>query len=511
VVRRDARAWAGVVAGLVLSVLAGCATLPAAPPADSAADARWLDRVTYGVDAATLARVRREGREPWLAAQLAGRAGPLPAAVAREIDALPVEQAAPETLLDEVRTEQRRLDTLPEGDERQAARKALYERGSELAYQAARRELLRALYSPNQLEEQLVWFWSNHFSVHQDKAHVRWLVGDYVEHAIRPHALGRFRDLVLATLRHPAMLEYLDNAKNAAGHPNENYARELLELHTLGVDGGYTQADVEALARVLTGVGLAAESPPKLAPARRALYVKDGAFEFHPGRHDFGDKTLLGVRIQGRGWPEVEQAVDVIVARPACARFVASRLATYFVADRPPPALVERMAAAFRASGGDIAATLGVALRSPELAASLGTKFRDPWTYTIASLRLAYEGQSVASLRPVLGWLRSLGEAPWTHPTPDGFPLTEAGWASSGQLARRFEIARAIGGGGQALFAPEDGTPATASGFPRLASRLYYDAIEPRLSEKTRAVLARASSPQEWNTLLLSAPEMNFR
>ena len=181
------------------------------------------------------------------------------------------------------------------------------------------------------------------------KANLRWLVGDYADRAIRPHALGQFRDLVLATLEHPAMLQYLDNNQNAAGHVNENYARELMELHTLGVDGGYTQQDVQQLARMLTGVGINAGDPPKLKPEWQDLYRRDGAFEFNPARHDFGTKVLLGRTIQGRGFAEVEEAVALIVRQPACAHFISRELAIYFVADDPPPALVERMAQTFSA------------------------------------------------------------------------------------------------------------------------------------------------------------------
>ena len=157
-----------------------------------------------------------------------------------------------------------------------------------------RSEILHALYSPAQLQEQLTWFWLDHFSVFQYKANDAWLVGDYADHAIRPHALGHFRDLVMATLTHPAMLQYLDNAQNANGHINENYARELMELHTLGVGSGYTQQDIQELARVLTGVGVnASGNEPKLKPEWQQLYRHDGAFEFNPARHDFGGKTLL--------------------------------------------------------------------------------------------------------------------------------------------------------------------------------------------------------------------------
>ena len=149
----------------------------------------------------------------------------------------------------------------------------------------------------------MTWFWFNHFNVHQYKRDLRALVGDYEDQAIRPHALGRFRDLLEATLRHPAMLRYLDNDQNAANHINENYAREIMELHTLGIGSGYSQKDVQELARILTGVGVDLSSTnPKLPPARQALLVRAGLFEFNPNRHDFSDKVLLGHAIRGSGF-----------------------------------------------------------------------------------------------------------------------------------------------------------------------------------------------------------------
>jgi uncharacterized protein (DUF1800 family) len=178
----------------------------------------------------------------------------VPPAVNTQITALDVSHTDPAIILPVVAQEQQRINALAEEGAKQTARKALNDKGNHLAYEAARREILRALYSPAELQGQLDWFWLNHFSVFQYKASDVWLVGDYAENAIRAHALGHFRDLVLATLTHPAMLQYLDNAQNAAGHINENYARELMELHTLGVGSGYTQQDIQELARVLTGV-----------------------------------------------------------------------------------------------------------------------------------------------------------------------------------------------------------------------------------------------------------------
>src|SRR6202000_3261184 len=158
------------------------------------------------------------------------------------------------------------------------------------------------------------------------------LVGDYEDRAIRPFALGKFHDLLTATLYHPAMLRYLDNADNAVGHLNENYAREIRELHTMGVGSGYTQADVESLARILTGVGIDLKpEDPKLIPELQSQLVREGAFEFNPARHDYGDKVFLGHTIKGRGLAEVDEAVDILVRHPATAMHISLKTRTYIV------------------------------------------------------------------------------------------------------------------------------------------------------------------------------------
>jgi uncharacterized protein (DUF1800 family) len=476
--------------------LAGCAWMcvaAASTPRDLAHDdVAWLNRITYGVNSSTVARYRIEGRRRFLQEQLTSTPT-LPAAVAEQIQNLEISHVDGATLLREVSNEQKRINSLPEGEPRETARKALNEHGNQLANEAARREILRAIYSSSQLQEQLTWFWLNHFSVHQAKANGRWLVADYTERAIRPYALGHFSDLVMATLQHPMMLQYLDNAQNAKGHINENYARELLELHTLGVGSGYTQQDVQELARVLTGVG-----------------IQDGDFEFDPKRHDSGDKTLLGQRIQGTGFDEVRNAVELIVSQPACARFVSRKLAMYFVADDPPPHLIEQMSRTFTKTHGDIRAVLETMLASKDFTHSFGTKFRDPMQYVIASVRLAYDDKPIESVRPIMNWLNALGEPLYGRATPDGYPLTANAWTSSGQMSRRFEIARAIGSGNAGLFQPEGGAVATRTGFPQIATRVYYDSIEPQLAADTRAALDKASSQAEWNTFLLASPDLNY-
>ena len=498
-------------------LLAGCSTQPGHPRSAPAPlqplrreDTLWLERASFGLDTGSVADYRRLGREKFLDQQLHPVQAELPASIAAQIAGLEITRSDPVQAIAGVNALYKVINAMADGPDKDRARKALNDHGNNLAYEAIRRELLRAVYSPAQLQEQMTWFWLNHFSVFQYKANLRWLVGDYEERAIRPHVFGHFRDLVMATLQHPAMLQYLDNNQNAAGHINENYARELLELHTLGVSGGYSQQDVQELARVLTGVGINVGDAPRLKPEWQRLYLRNGAFEFNPARHDFGPKILLGHAVRGNGFGEVEDAVRIIISQPACARFISRELAMYFVADEPPPILVERLAQTFMRTDGDIGAVLHTLFMSPELGVSLGAKFKDPMRFVISAVRFAYDGKPISNTHPMLNWLNGLGEAPYGRQTPDGYPVTELGWASSGQMSRRFEIARIIGAGNAALFYPEDGGGAGTVGFPQLANRLYFEALEPFLAAHTKAALDRANSQQEWNTLLLSSPDFNY-
>ena len=501
----------------LLSVLAGCAGRPldtwtkdAALPTLSRSDIEWLERVNFGIDSASMQEFRRLGRERYLEAQLAAREVALPAPISAEIDAMELSRIDPAHEIAGVTSERQRISSIPDDMGKEAAKKTLNERGNLLAYEATKRDLLRAVYSPAQLQEQMVWFWSNHFSVFENKAELRWLVGDYEENAIRPHALGHFRDLVMATLEHPAMLQYLDNRQNKSGRSNENYARELLELHTLGVHGGYTQQDVQQLAHILTGVGINTAQAPHLGRDWQGLYRRRGAFEFDPAQHDFSTKTLLGHTIPGIGFNEVENAVSLIVSQKACAHFISEKIARYFIADNPPVTLVDRMTQTFIQTQGDISAVLRTLFLSREFDTDAGSKFKDPERFVVSAVRFAYDGRPISNTRPLFRWLNDLGEAPYRHQTPDGYSLTEAGWASSGQMSRRFEIARAIGAGNAGLFDAEDGGAGNKAGFPQLSNRLYFGTVEPLLSAQTRATLGEANSQQEWNMLLLSSPEFNY-
>ena len=236
-------------------------------------------------------------------------------------------------------------------DQKKAAQQAYQQAMNDRGRQAAARSILRALYSPDQLQERMVWFWFNHFNVHQYKANIRVMVGDYEDRAIRPHALGRFRDLLAATLHHPAMLRYLDNDDNAAGHINENYAREIMELHTMGVGSGYTQTDVQELARILTGVGIDLKpEDPKLKPELQAAVFRDGLVrvQSRPARLRRQDVSRPR-RSRAAASPKSTRRSTSSPRSRRPPRISRSKLATYFVGDTPPPALVERMAQTFQA------------------------------------------------------------------------------------------------------------------------------------------------------------------
>ncbi len=520
--KQPARRRLVLAAGAALAApawLSGCATAArpvAANPAGASArpgddDTAWLNRVTWGVDSAALAGLQRVGRREYLQGQLHPVATPvLPPAVQAQIDALTLTtRTVPQWVAD---MEQRRkaADALDDLDARKAGQAAYQQSLTQVAREASSRALLLALYSPNQLQEQLTWFWFNHFNVHQYKANLRVMVGDY-EATLRRHALGRFRDLLIASATHPAMIRYLDNEQNAARRINENYAREVMELHTLGVDAGYTQRDVQELARVLTGLGLNfSDNAPKLTPAQQAQYVRTGATEFNPARHDAGEKTVLGQTIPaGGGFDEIIDQLTRLARHPATARFVCRKLAVYLVADDPPAPVVARMVDAFMRSDGDIAVTLQAMFDAPALNDSLGRKFKDPVHYVVSAVRLAYDGRSILNTAPLLGWLNRLGQGLYNRQTPDGYPMTQAAWSSSGQLNTRFEIARAIGSNSAGLFRAE-GSTADAPAFPQLSNALFHQHLASRLGERTRNALGAASSPQEWNVVLLSSPEFMF-
>ncbi len=300
--------------------------------------------------------------------------------------------------------------------------------------QLAQAKVLRAVYAERQLDEAMVDFWFNHFNVSAQKGPIKWLVTSYERDVIRPNAMSKFRELLGAVAHSPAMLVYLDNFQSVTDGKkrglNENYARELLELHTLGVDGGYSQADVRETARILTGWSV---DRPRAEPA----------FVFRARQHDRGAKAVLGtVFPAGRGQDEGERLLDLLAAHPATARHLAGKLVRRFVADAAPPALIDRAAARFARTGGDIRETVRLILTSPEFAASAGQKTKTPFEFVASALR-ATAARTDAGV-PVLDALRRLGQPPYICQPPTGYPDKPELWTTPGGLLARLNFATAL-------------------------------------------------------------------
>jgi hypothetical protein len=313
-------------------------------------------------------------------------------------------------------------------------------------------KLLRALYGERQLLEVMTDFWFNHFNVYLNKDADQYLTTAYERDVIRAHALGKFKDLLVATAQSPAMLFYLDNwlsmgpksqAAVAAnkGKPgqavpglNENYGRELMELHTLSVNGGYTQHDVTELARVLTGW--------TIQPLEQGA-----AFQFDAKKHEPGDKVVIGQTIPENGMNEGMQVLDMLAHHPNTAKFICKKLAMRFVADDPPPALVERMAAKFLATDGDIREVLRTLFKSPEFwsAKAYRAKVKTPFEFVISSLRAT--GTDLNNAGPMLGILNKMGMPLYQMVPPTGYSMTASTWMNSEALIDRMNFALALSDG----------------------------------------------------------------
>jgi len=375
----------------------------------------------------------------------------------------------------------------------------------ELLAQSYAQKLLRAVYAENQLREVLADFWFNHFNVAISDPPVRQYLLAYERDAIRGHLTGSFRAMLGATARHPAMLLYLDNFQSVAnsgqpttmsgalgrldGRPgggrgkgagrgteamrryeaeqqrrpnrpqglNENYARELLELHTLGVDGGYTQQDVIEVARAFTGWTLVPagrmgeEVERRLARAERMAglgFARQGEFLFRADVHDAGEKRILGVRLQaGRGLEDGEQVLDLVAAHPATARHLAAKLAIRFVADEPPSGLVDRLAATYRESRGDLTQLLRALVQSPEFwsPAARGAKIKSPFEVAVSALR-ALDAE-VINPYPTLEWTARMGQQLYAYQAPTGFPDRADFWVNSGALLARMNFGLELAAG----------------------------------------------------------------
>jgi uncharacterized protein (DUF1800 family) len=449
-----------------------------------------LNRLAFGPRPGDIDYVKELGVEDWIESQLRPDSIPEPADLRQRIASLQTLHMTPEELFIRYQVPQRQLAL---GQDKNA----VPQESRIILEQAVQARIIRAVAGPRQLQEVMTAFWFNHFNVFAGKGLCHLWLGSFEQEAIRPHTLGRFRELLGATAKHPAMLFYLDNWQNTAPNSsgahgkfegiNENYARELMELHTLGVNGGYSQADVIALAHILTGWGFVRrnaaiamkrpgfEGAPVYGvgalvrrfgfglwrhyspPSRIDDQFKTGnGFYFDPHRHDFGAQTLLGHHIPGGGLEQGESALDILARSPATAHHLSYQLAQYFVADDPPSELVQRMARRYVVTDGNLRDVLQTLFFSSEFwdQRHYGMKFKTPYEFVISATRAA--GVPVVNVRPLAGAMTSLGMPLYGCQTPDGYKQTQEAWLSPDAMMTRLSFATALGAGRLPLQRPVD-------------------------------------------------------
>ncbi len=499
----------------MLTLVAGSlsAQAPAAALRSATDSARHLlDRFSWGPTSASIAEVVRLGPLPWFERQLtlAATPAPLPTRLhhsAREWwDLYQIQQQtqvarqqAPGMVRDPAMTN----PLLPQ-----------------LIEQYRALTLQRAVSHEAQVVEVLADFWGNHFNVFLRKGAVRGVLVPYVETSLRPHLLGSFEELLLATARSPAMLLYLDNAQSVAAPAargaragampnrglNENYARELLELHTLGVDGGYSQEDVINVARILTGWGI-----------DRAT----GAFRFAPGQHDRDRKQVLGVTFPaGGGEEEGVRLLRMLASHPATMHHVSRRLCARFVADQPTDGCIDDAVAAWQAHDGDLRAVLRAIVRSPDFwaAAAVQSKIRTPLGFVTAAIRAV--GGVTDSTPRAARQVTLLGQPLFEHLAPDGYPETQDDWVNSGALLARMNFAVALAADRiPGIRVSLDAVAPRGLSPQALVARLDTLLLGTRMTDHTRDVILREMAlrllPQEARTLavglVLGSPEFQRR
>ncbi len=307
---------------------------------------------------------------------------------------------------------------------------------AEVIYDLQEAALMSAIFSKRQLLQMMVDFWTNHFNIDIRKNNCKWMKTVDDRQVIRKNALGKFRDLLLASAQSPAMIEYLDNRENVKGVANENYAREIMELHTLGVDGGYTQKDVQELARSFTGWTI---KPPRAALFGLMDYADAGTFLFNPKQHDDASKKVLGINIPpGGGINDALKVIDALAVHPSTAQFLSQKLVRRFVSDNPPDALVQQTAQTFLQSGGDIRAVLSTILHSDEFKNSFAQKIKRPLEFMVSAAR-AIDLQ-LQDARPFALALQMMGQGLFSLTTPDGYPDVGSAWINTNNLLARWNL-----------------------------------------------------------------------
>jgi uncharacterized protein (DUF1800 family) len=565
---------AAVAAGLLFGAGRQNSSVSAAAlPNDDKTIVHVLNRIGFGPRPGDIEKVRAMGLQAYIDQQLHPERiadAPMDARLAgfsslrmstREI----AEQFALPAL--EARRDRKQAEArMPDAPRMEAPlpRMAAQQEANRVMAELTSQKMLRAAYSDRQLEEVLTDFWFNHFNVDARKGQTRFMLTEYERDAIRPHVLGNFRDLLEATAKSPAMLFYLDNWMSASptavqdqrlqprvGQPrgaqpqrvppravrrgrapvqptpapqlntqrtprglNENYGRELMELHTLGVDGGYTQKDVTEVARALTGWTI---QNPRMG----------GGYVFNPRAHDRGQKVVLGHVIEaGGGEEEGEQVLDILAAHPSTARFISTKLARRFVSDTPPQPLVDRMAATFRRTKGDLREVTRTLLTSPEFlsADAYRAKVKTPFEFVVSAVRAT--GTEVQDATPLVRAMQQLGMPLYMCQPPTGYKDTADAWVNTGALVNRMNFALQLAGnnlrgGGRAGVRAgrktdiyhEAGGKALQSGtgLPGVPKHIVETVLNNDISTTTRDTIAKATTAEQMTALTLGSPEFQRR
>jgi uncharacterized protein (DUF1800 family) len=543
--------WRVVVVGLIGLALAGSAPLLAARRPNVEDDSlivHALNRLGYGPRPGDVERVRGMGLDRWVDQQLHPERidDRLAQQKLERFETLRLSSAEllkgyeiPREAKREIQRRRAELgEDASEQDMRRMRRELIEKYGAGMKgsprqvldeLQAAK--VTRAVYSERQLDEVLVDFWMNHFNVYAAKGPEKFLMAEYERDVVRPRAWGRFEDLLKATAESPAMLFYLDNWLSAdpqagpmargrralfgrrplamtpgqgAGQGrkrglNENYAREIMELHTLGVDGGYTQKDVTEVARCFTGWTL------------RGVREDQPRFIFEPRIHDSRDKVVLGTKIKGGGKDEGDKVIHLLATHPSTARFISYKLARHFVADEPPKALVDRAAQTFRKTDGDIRAVVREIVTSPEFAAQAAraAKVKTPLEFVVSAVRAA--GADVDEARALVQRVADMGMPLYLQQPPTGYKDTADAWVSTSGLLARLNLALDLAGG-RLAGVRVDLRRLAPNGEP-LRQALAAQLLPSGLSDSTRHTLESESGtdPARMAGLILGSPEFQRR
>ena len=458
-----------------------------------------ISRISFGMTPQQIETVKKRGLENYLQAQLNPPSIPQSKTLVEQLASLSTIARKPSDLFavyqqynSQSKGQKERSLSVPE---KQTIQQKRSEYKNFVARQARQAHIARAIASEHQLQEVMTDFWLNHFNVYGSKKIVPFWLADY-ENDIRELALGNFHDLLSLTAHHPAMLVYLDNSLNRkpnsrpkgnANGLNENYARELMELHTLGVDGGYTQQDVTALAKILTGWGV----------DRTGQSGDENSFRFYKQRHDFSEKVFLGETISGSGIAEGEKALAMLATHPATAHFISYKLAQYFVADSPPETLVTTLSKTFLDSQGNLKTVLDTLFHSPEFndPQYYEVKFQTPFQYLVSVVRVSQIDRP--DLKKLEGVLTRLSMPVFGCEVPKGYQNTESAWLNPNGMLNRLGFTISIANGLLSEAQPID------------AAALQHT-LDNSLSGETQQAIAD-TPPSLKAAVILGSPEMMYR